>query len=266
MVRRGVRHPQQPIPCWPWFRPPPGQHWLTALAVVLDGRRHHPGHDRRLPVPAGARLWRRATKMLHNFGGCRDRAPAASGRPAADEAPVSGASTTPVHGRGDAAALRAGLGRLPPLRADYLPDCRGHRAAAGANGVRHHTARLDTNHRPTYPGETLPSSPALIQGPAPQAEPPTTSSPVEGHVPHRGGLLLTLGPAAHRRPGPRVLSPIATLVLGVPDPVGACPSTVRVAAREPNRRGLDRHAERLLRGGRATVRARPALGSWPPTS
>lgn len=130
----------------------PGQHWLTALAVVLDaaaitlamidGSRSRPA----------ARLWRRATRMLHNFR----RLPAIGLRaaelaaPAADEAPFRG-----IYQR-----LSTAGATLPPyeqawadyrrLRSNYLPELvAATELLLVPMEFRHHTARLDTTTRPT---------------------------------------------------------------------------------------------------------------------
>jgi hypothetical protein len=124
----------------------PGQHWLTALAVVLDaaaitlsvidGSRSRPA----------ARLWRRATRMLHHFRALPAiglRAAELAG-PAADEAPFRG-----VYQR-----LATFGVTLPPfeqawadyrrLRADYLPELvAATELLLVPMEFRHHAARLD---------------------------------------------------------------------------------------------------------------------------
>jgi ion channel len=124
----------------------PGQHWLTGLAVVLeaatvalasiDGARSWPA----------ARLWRRATRLLHGFGGL----------------PVAGLRAAELADRpGDEARFRATYQHLERLGLPLHPfeqawsDLRRLRAAYRSELVaatelllvplefRHQTARLD---------------------------------------------------------------------------------------------------------------------------
>src|SRR4029453_13898579 len=141
----------------------PGQHWLTALGVVMDaaaialatfdtGPSRPPGRlvrrrTRRPPPPPPPRpLRHRPVRARGAAVAPVDPAdpalqPAAGGRAGGRRrrsrqrrGPVPGRPPAPGTARAPYAAVRAGLGPVPPASRHLLPRAgRGHRAAAGAD-------------------------------------------------------------------------------------------------------------------------------------
>jgi Ion channel len=125
----------------------PGQHWLTALGVVLDAATVWVATVQGGQVGPAARLWRRASKMLQSFHGLpvvRARAAQLDGQRPAEEARFRDVYQrlarlgVPLH------PYEQAVGDFLRLRAAYLP------ALVAATELllvplefRHQTARLD---------------------------------------------------------------------------------------------------------------------------
>ena len=123
----------------------PGQHWLTALAVVMDAAAITLATVDAPKAGPAARLWRRSTRMLHNFR----RLPAIGARAAEGVPPADEASFQAVYQRLDRLGaplqpFEQAWGDYRRLRAAFLPELI---AATELLQVpmefRHHTSRLD---------------------------------------------------------------------------------------------------------------------------
>ena len=123
----------------------PGQHWLTALAVVMDAAAITLATVDAPKAGPAARLWRRSTRMLHNFR----RLPAIGTRAAEGVRPADEASFQAVYQRLD----RLGAPLQPfeqawddyrRLRASFLPELvAATELLLVPMEFRHHTSRLD---------------------------------------------------------------------------------------------------------------------------
>ena len=123
----------------------PGQHWLTALAVVMDAAAITLATVDAPKAGPAARLWRRSTRMLHNFR----RLPAIGARAAEGVPPADEASFQAVYQRLD----RLGAPLQPfeqawddyrRLRASFLPELvAATELLLVPMEFRHHTSRLD---------------------------------------------------------------------------------------------------------------------------
>jgi Ion channel len=123
----------------------PGQHWLTALAVVMDAAAIALTTVDAPKTGPAARLWRRSTRMLHNFR----RLPAIATRAADGGPPADEASFQALYQRlADAGAplrpYEQAWGDYRRLRAAYLPELvAATELLVVPMEFRHHTSRLD---------------------------------------------------------------------------------------------------------------------------
>ena len=123
----------------------PGQHWLTALGVVMDAAAIALATVDAPKAGPAARLWRRATRMLQNFR----RLPAIATRAAEGGPPADEASFQALYQRlADAGAplrpYEQAWGDYRRLRASYLPELvAATELLVVPMEFRHHTSRLD---------------------------------------------------------------------------------------------------------------------------
>ena len=123
----------------------PGQHWLTALGVVMDAAAIALATVDAPKAGPAARLWRRSTRMLHNFR----RLPAIATRAAEGGPPADEASFQALYQRlADAGAplrpYEQAWGDYRRLRAAYLPELvAATELLVVPMEFRHHTSRLD---------------------------------------------------------------------------------------------------------------------------
>ena len=123
----------------------PGQHWLTALGVVMDAAAIALATVDAPKTGPAARLWRRATRMLHNFR----RLPAIATRAAEGGPPADEVSFQALYQRlADAGAplrpYEQAWGDYRRLRAAYLPELvAATELLLVPMEFRHHTSRLD---------------------------------------------------------------------------------------------------------------------------